>query len=113
GDDTFLDLAIHTGRCPAVTYDGRDNFYRGSVAHMVTLAHIDQQRAAIIDNNRPGEWLWMSRADFLSRWRGMGGGWAVVFLGPPPTPYNAAPQEFAAAGACVCGDDCKCEKGNC
>jgi hypothetical protein len=86
GDDTFLDLAVRTDRFPAVTYDGRDDFYRSSIAHMVNLAHLDRDRAAILDNNRPGSWLWMSRADFLARWRGTGGGWAVVFHDPPPPP---------------------------
>jgi len=92
GDDDFLDLAIRTGRCPAVTYSGSDGFYRGRVAHMVNLAHLDAERAAIVDNNRPGLWVWMSRKEFLARWRDMGGGWAVVFLSPPPPPYTQPPM---------------------
>lgn len=114
GDDAVLTLALRTGRFPCVTYDGRDGFYRGSVAHMVNLAHLDESKAAIIDNNRPGQWVWMSRADFLSRWRGTDGGWAVVFLGPPPTPYNAKPVEsWKAEAECICGDECKCKRGDC
>jgi hypothetical protein len=101
GDDTFLDLAIRTDRCPAVTYDGRDDFYRGPVAHMVNLAHLDRDRAAILDNNRPGSWVWMSRADFLARWRGTGGGWAIVLLEAPPPPYTSAPAaEPVLVGQC-------------
>ena len=95
GDEDFLDLAMKTGRMPCVTYAGRDDFYRSRIAHMVNLAHLDESRAAIIDNNRPGVWVWMSRRDFLSRWRDMNGGWAVVFLDPPPPPYAAdRPQAF-------------------
>jgi hypothetical protein len=87
GDEKFLELALATGRMPSVTYDGRDGvYYRGRVAHMVDLAHLSESTAAIQDNNYPGKWLWMSRAEFLERWRGNGGGWAVVLLGPPPAP---------------------------
>ncbi len=119
GDSEFLDLAVKTGRCPAVTYCGPDDFYRGVVAHMVTLAHLDPNTAAIIDNNRPGVWVWMSRADFLARWRGNGGGWAVVFLAAPPPPHDslADPLRLVADGCgckagepCECGDGCKCGK---
>ena len=116
GDDTFLDLAVKTGRGAAVTYDGRDDFYSGRIAHMVNLAHLDRETAAVIDNNRPGVWVWMSRADFLSRWRGNGGGWAVVLLAPPPPAYATPPAAGAeargcgcgGAGPCGCGRDCDC-----
>ncbi|HJZ93117.1 MAG TPA: hypothetical protein VKE40_19730 [Gemmataceae bacterium] len=91
GDPEFLRAALKTGRYVCVTYDGRDGvFYRGRVAHMVNLVHLSDRLAAIQDNNYPGEWLWMSPADFLERWKGTGGGWAVVLLrpGPPPIPVN-------------------------
>lgn len=91
GDDGFLDLVIRTGRCAGVTYSGRDGFYTGSVAHMVNLAELDADRAAVIDNNRPGQWVWMARRDFLVRWRERDGGWAIVFLAPPPTLYSSPP----------------------
>lgn len=113
GDDAFLDLAIRTGRCPSVTYSGMDDFYHQGIDHMVTLAHIDSTSAAIIDNNRPGSWLWMTRSEFLTRWRARGGGWAIVFLAPPPTVYGSSPIahqcECGGQGACQCGDDCQCE----
>ena len=107
GDDAFLDLAIKTGRCPCVTYAGRDDFYRGRIAHMVNLVYLDPQNAAIVDNNRPGTWLWMTRSEFLSRWRDMSGGWAFVFLAPPPPPH--ATQPVMAPAGCECGDVCMCE----
>lgn len=111
GDEAFLDLAIHTDRMPCVTYAGRDDFYRGRIAHMVNLAHIDGTTAAIIDNNRPGSWVWMTRAEFLQRWRDNDGGWAVVFLDPPPPPHPPAPKAFGA-GCSYCSD-CKCAEGKC
>lgn len=87
GDAEFLKLALTTGRYPCVTYDGRDGvFYRGSIAHMVNLVHLSDRLAVIHDNNYPGKYLWMTPDEFLSRWRGNGGGWAVVLLAPPPPP---------------------------
>jgi hypothetical protein len=87
GDEEFLKLALATGRYISVTYSGRDGvYYRTSVAHMVNLVHLSSEWACIQDNNYPGKWLWMSRQEFLDRWRGNGGGWAVVLLGPPPAP---------------------------
>jgi len=93
GDAEFLKLALKTGRYVCVTYDGRDGvFYNGSIAHMVNLVHLSDKWAVIHDNNYPGKWLWLSPSEFLSRWRGNGGGWAVVLLkaGPPPIPVNKA-----------------------
>jgi hypothetical protein len=107
GDEDFLKAALKTGRMVCVTYDGRDDFYRGRIAHMVNLAYLDDTRAAIIDNNRPGYWVWMTRAEFLSRWRGGGGGWAVVLLSPPPPPHVAA----GLLGCDCCKPECKCEAG--
>jgi hypothetical protein len=91
GEVDFLELALKTDRIVCVTYDGRDGFYGGSVGHMVNLAYLDSTRAAIIDNNRPGKWVWMTRAEFLSRWINNGGGWAIVFLANPPPPYAVQP----------------------
>lgn len=109
GDESFLELALKTDRVPCVTYAGRDDFYSGRIAHMVNLAHLDSQRAAIIDNNRPGNWVWMTRAEFLSRWRDMQGGWAIVLLADPPPPM----PEVHARSRCICGDDCSCKSGEC
>jgi hypothetical protein len=100
GDDAVLDLALRTGRMPCVTYAGRDDFYRSKIAHMVNLVHLDQTTAAIVDNNRPGQWVWMTRAEFLSRWRDMQGGWAVILLDPPPPPKGPVTFEQCQGGRC-------------
>lgn len=127
GDDAFLDLAIRTGRCPCVTYAGSDDFYKNrrgqpvGIDHMVCLAHLDQDSTAIIDNNRPGNWVWMTRSEFLTRWRARGGGWAFVFLNAPPPPYNGRPTSTRtriALPGCdchgepcdYCGPGCRCIK---
>ncbi|AMV23411.1 hypothetical protein VT84_03310 [Gemmata sp. SH-PL17] len=112
GDDSFLELALKTDRIVCVTYAGNDDFYRGPIAHMVNLAHLDSSRAAIIDNNRPGVWVWMTRSEFLARWRDNDGGWAIAFLADPPPPAPDAPRSFNA-GPCGCGEFCTCEKGDC
>lgn len=88
GDEEFLDLAIRTRRMPCITYAGFDDFYRGGIYHMVNLAHLDANRGAVIDNNRPGVWVWMTRAELIERWRELDGGWAVVLLAPPPPPFH-------------------------
>lgn len=93
GDEAFLDLVVKTDRLACVTYAGMDGFYKDArgrdtwIDHMVNLAHLDAEYAAVIDNNRPGVWVWMSRKDFLVRWRARGGGWAVVLLHAPPPPH--------------------------
>lgn len=90
----ILEAALATGRMPAVTYSGRDNVrYSRSIAHMVNLVHLDANWAAILDNNGIGEQelIWMSRQEFLERWRdNRGSGWAVIWLAypPPPPPVN-------------------------
>jgi hypothetical protein len=108
GDDAFLDLCYATRRSPSITYAGLDGYYDSGVAHMVTGAHLDAKWGAICDNNRSGSWVWMTRPQLLNRWKGkkddgkdilvhvsdgfrtywvpVGGGWAFVWLGPPPPP---------------------------
>lgn len=88
GDPAILEVALATGRMPGVTYNGHDPHYRGSIAHMVSLIYLDKTQAVVLDNNFVGEHelVWMSRDEFLSRWRGSGGGWAIVLLSPPPPP---------------------------
>ena len=87
-DLSILRLALKTGRFPAITYAGRDKVrYSGSIAHMVCLAHLDDEYAAIWDNNgKPGELIWMTPDEFKSRWIEGGSGWAFVWIAPPPPP---------------------------
>lgn len=101
GDVAFLKKAIATGRYACVTYAGSDGvFYRGGIHHMVNLVHLTDKSAVIQDNNFPGRWLWLPTNQFLSRWRAMNGGWAVVLLkaGPPPIPVNN-PQALGKASS--------------
>ena len=94
GDLEFLFRALQSGRMPSVTYSGRDPHYgRQRVSHMVNLVHLDPpgsspRLAAVLDNNYVGETqlVWMTAEEFVSRWKDMSGGWAVVLLAPPPPP---------------------------
>jgi hypothetical protein len=94
GDVGFLKAVLATGRMPGVTYDGHDPHYSGSISHMVNLVHLDEHWACILDNNYPysrstkadNQLVWMTPAEFVQRWKGMGGGWAVVLLQAPPPP---------------------------
>lgn len=74
GDVDFLRLTLATRRMPGVTYSGFDDFYgyRGRIYHMVNLMHADGKEAAILDNNHPGEWYWMSHGQAMERWQGRG-----------------------------------------
>lgn len=91
-DPKFLELALKTGRMVCVTYNGHDPRYgmNKSIAHMVNLIYLDSTSACILDNNFIDKPLWMSRTEFLTRWKGGEQGWAFVFLAspPPPVPFN-------------------------
>lgn len=95
-DPTFLEEVLKTGRAVAVTYNGRDpRYHNQKIAHMVTLVHLDDKYACILDNNFEKEYYWMPRKDFLDRWKGGQEGWAVALLYPPPPgpPRNVAVKE--------------------
>jgi hypothetical protein len=91
----LLKLALAGGRMPGVTYSfsptGR---YGGKrIAHMVSLVHLDEKYACILDNNFPGDnrYEWISVNDFVRTFTGGGkSGWAVILLdpGPPTLPWN-------------------------
>jgi hypothetical protein len=110
GDAEFVELCLKTGRCVGTTYCGMDNvFYDRVIAHMVNTVYLDDQDAAILDNNNPGKILWMLRSEWEQRWNGVqangspymirdgfrsmavGGGWAFVGLETPPPPYPTKP----------------------
>jgi hypothetical protein len=86
-DPSILDKALSEGRMACVTYGYGERYQMQTIYHMVCLAHLDDKVAAILDNNFPGTYEWMSRAEFLKRWKHPSGkGWAYVLLTPPPPP---------------------------
>jgi hypothetical protein len=90
-DPAILDKALSGGRPACVTYGYGERYKLQTIFHMVMLVHLDKDVAVILDNNFPGTYEWMSRAEFLKRWVHPGGqGWAFVMLAapPPPVPTN-------------------------
>lgn len=86
-DPAILDKAMSDDRAACVTYGYGERYGMRTIYHMVLLVHIDAKRAAILDNNFPGTYEWMSREEFLKRWiHPSGQGWAYVILSPPPPP---------------------------
>lgn len=104
GDIEFLRLGVKTRRMLSITYAGLDNFYgNNTVSHMVNLAHLDGKLGAVIDNNEATRWRWMSDQELVNRWLGrrdngaktrVGGGWLVVYLGPPPPPIDTTAPSY-------------------
>ena len=86
GDPKILELMLRTGRMPGMTYAGNDPRYNGPIDHMVNAAYLDDKVGCILDNNYIDKYLWMSREEFLERWKDRGGGWALCLLNPPPPP---------------------------
>lgn len=90
-DPAILDKALQDGHPACITYGYGERYQMKTIAHMVLLVHLDKDNAAILDNNFPGTYEWMSRAEFLRRWiHPTGKGWAYVMLTspPPPVPHN-------------------------
>ena len=86
-DPAMLDKALAEGRAAGVTYGYGERYGMKTIYHMVLLVHLDDKWAAILDNNFPGTYEWMTREEFLRRWVHPGGkGWAYVMLAPPPPP---------------------------
>ncbi len=93
GDLDVLRVACKNGWMPCITYGvsptGR---YGGkTIAHMVNLVHAEGDEFAVLDNNYPGTFEWMSAAEFSRSYKqGRGKGWCVIFYapGPPPAPRN-------------------------
>lgn len=80
GDVEFLEWACDTRRGCGVTVNGG--------AHMVTLVHLDEEWAALLDNNDISTFNWVPRDEFLDEWHSSYG-WAVTPVYSPlaPNPY--------------------------
>lgn len=94
-DEKLLELAVKTGRMPAVTY-GYSPRYGEIIAHMVNLVFMDDKYLVFLDNNFPGTYEWVPRAEGIRRIRirmlddtgryAEDGGWFVVLLAPTQPP---------------------------
>jgi hypothetical protein len=88
-DPELLILALKSGRMPAITWGTDQRYGYRRISHMVNLVYLDSEKAAILDNNFPGSYLWCTRDEFNKRHQ-MGGAWSVILMnpGPPPPPFN-------------------------
>jgi hypothetical protein len=91
----ILRKALASGRSVGVTYckSPTGRYGGGTISHMVSLMAAGAGNGpdgkgwwAILDNNFPGTYEWMSEAEFLRTYAGISRGWAVIFLAPPPPP---------------------------
>lgn len=94
-DEELFDLALKTGRMPAVTY-GFSPRYGENIAHMVNAVFSDSKWIVFLDNNFPGNYEWVPRAEALRRIKlrmldnnggyDLKGGWFYLLLAPEPPP---------------------------
>lgn len=80
GNVRLLEWMLRTRRGAVITY---------WPAHAVTLVHLDDQWAGILDNNRTNQVIWVPRREFIPKWQGYGG-WATspVYSPAPPIPHR-------------------------
>jgi hypothetical protein len=86
---TLMEAALKNGWLPCTTLYHSPRYGRGTIYHMVNIAHLDNQWGAIQDNNfQPYEWA--KRNETISRLKMNGKLWCVIILqpGPPPPPTN-------------------------
>jgi len=91
-DASILEIALKSGRMPAVSYSGHDGVqYRGPIAHVVNPVHYRDGWVGIYDNNYDAtKRIWLPENEFLNRWAdGRNLGWVIVWLDPPPPPVVA------------------------
>jgi hypothetical protein len=98
-DEKKLDLALRTGRMPAITY-GYSPRYGEPVSHMVNIVYKDDKYCVFLDNNFPDTYEWTSLSEGLRRIKlrlldsaghtDNNGGWFIVLLAtaPPPDPKD-------------------------
>lgn len=99
-DPTPLKRWSAAGYPVGVTYGTGALYGYQPIAHMVSLSHLDDRWAAIIDNNNPGKWSWMPAQEFARRWTMTGGqGWAVLLQ---YAPEQAAIGLIAATVGAAC-----------
>ncbi len=77
GDVRFLEWACRTRRGCGITVDGG--------AHMITLVHLSDKWAAVLDNNDTSKFIWIPRKKLIAEWK-RSYGWAVTPVYSPMAP---------------------------
>lgn len=76
------------------------------IHHMVSVVHLDDKLACVVDNNDPGRFHWMSAADYKRRFVDGQTGWLFVWLRNPGRKTTDATSWvllFAAASVALSG----------
>lgn len=79
GDPAFLDWVSRNRLGAGIFYKPR---------HAINLVDLSQEWAVLLDNNRPGEYEYVPREEFLTNWRNeyQGFAWTFIWSPPPPLP---------------------------
>lgn len=84
GDGTDLVAKYSADGYPVATTTNTGALYGyQSIHHMISNAHLDAEWACIVDNNDPGKYHWMPRAEFDRRFVDGQQGWGFVWLRKP------------------------------
>jgi hypothetical protein len=91
-ETAWMEATLRSGIPIGVTYGTGRGYDYQSIAHMVSLVHLDSEVAGVIDNNFPGYVAWMPLAEFRRRFTMPSGeGWAF-YLDVPSKPLKPAPK---------------------
>jgi hypothetical protein len=97
-DIDWMPAVLAQGIPIGVTYGTGRLYEYERIAHMVSLVHLDDQLAGIVDNNAPYWVAWMPRAEFARRFTlGSEYGWAF-YLNVPSRPSSPGPLPGPIAG---------------
>lgn len=102
GDVTDL-IAEYTrkGYPVAATMNTGQLYNWQGIHHMVSLVHLDDQYACVVDNNDPGKYHWMSADDYKRRFVDGQTGWLFVWLRDPAAASSMTTTVLIVAVACV------------
>lgn len=83
----FIEKSLSEGRMVCGTYGYGERYQMQTIYHMVCFTKFSAKWGTVLDNNFPGTYEWMSRAELLRRCvHPSGKGWVIAFLVPPPPP---------------------------
>jgi hypothetical protein len=77
GDVNFLEWSCRTRRGCAITVQGGK--------HMICLVYLDDQWAAVLDNNSVENFIWVPRETLIAEWKASYG-WAITPIYDPAAP---------------------------
>lgn len=78
GDIRFLEWCARNRVVAGIFYFPR---------HAVNIVDFNETHAVLLDNNRPGDYIYIPRNEFIRNWRAYGGfAWTLVYDTPPPYP---------------------------